>query len=39
LLSQFQQFDKNGDGVLNIEEILQGYKHLYGDIISEAEVV
>ena len=39
LLSQFQLFDKNGDGVLTKEEIFQGYKALYGDIISEDEVV
>jgi len=39
LLSQFQLFDKDGDGVLTKEEIFQGYKNLYGDIITEDEVV
>lgn len=39
LLSQFQTFDKNGDGVLTKEEIYEGYKKLYGEAVSEAEVV
>jgi len=39
LLTQFQTFDKNGDGVLTKEEIYEGYKKLYGDAISESEVV
>jgi len=38
-LSQFQAFDKNGDGVLTKEEIYEGYKKLYGEAITEAEVV
>lgn len=39
LLSQFQSFDKNGDGVLTKDEIYEGYKTLYGEAITEAEVV
>jgi Ca2+-binding EF-hand superfamily protein len=39
LVSQFQSLDKDGDGILTKEEILQGYKRIYGDIVSEKEVV
>lgn len=36
---QFQTFDKNGDGVLTKEEIFEGYKNIFGDAVTEAEVV
>lgn len=39
LLSQFQSFDKNNDGVLTKEEILFGYRQLYGESFNEADVV
>ena len=37
LLGLFQQFDKNGDGVLSREEILLGYKEILGDVEAEIE--
>ena len=30
LMKQFTEWDKNGDGVLNKEEILEGYRNAYG---------
>lgn len=39
LLSQFQTWDKNGDGVLSKEEIFEGYKQLYGEIKAMEEAV
>jgi len=39
LLAQFQTFDTNGDGVLTKEEIYQGYIKLYGEVVTESEVV
>ena len=39
LLSQFQTWDKNGDGVLSKEEIYEGYKQLYGEIKAMEEAV
>ena len=39
LLSQFQTWDKNGDGVLSKEEIYEGYKQLYGEIKAVEEAV
>ena len=39
LLEQFRTFDKNNDGVLSREEILQGYTSLYGSEIAEEECV
>jgi calcium-dependent protein kinase len=39
LLSQFQTWDKNGDGVLSREEIFDGYKQLYGEVKANEEVV
>lgn len=32
LLKQFQEWDKNGDGVLNREEIIDGYRKTYGAV-------
>lgn len=32
LMKQFVQWDKNGDGVLSKEEILEGYKNAYGTV-------
>ena len=32
LLKQFQEWDKNGDGVLNREEIIEGYTKTYGKV-------
>jgi calcium-dependent protein kinase len=37
LLSQFQTWDKNGDGVLSKEEIFEGYKALYGELKASEE--
>ena len=39
LLSQFQTWDRNGDGVLSKEEIYDGYKQLYGEIKAMEEAV
>jgi calcium-dependent protein kinase len=39
LLSQFQGWDKNGDGVLSRDEIYDGYSKLYGELIAMEEVV
>jgi len=39
LLTQFQSFDKNNDGVLNREEIFNGYKKIYGENFDEKDVV
>ncbi len=39
LLKQFQDWDANGDGVLSRDEILQGYKQLYGEVVANEEVV
>ena len=37
LMKQFQEWDKNGDGVLNREEILEGYKKTFGEV-DESEI-
>jgi len=37
LMGLFQQFDKNGDGVLTREEILLGYREILGDVEAEIE--
>ena len=39
LMTQFQSFDKNNDGVLNRAEILEGYTSLYGEAFAEEECV
>ncbi len=39
LLSQFQSWDKDGNGVLCRKEIIDGYRTLYGDLHSEEEIV
>ena len=39
LLSQFQAWDKNGDGVLSKDEIFDGYKQLYGELKAMEEAV
>ena len=39
LLSQFQAWDKNGDGVLSREEIFEGYKQSMGEFKALEEVV
>lgn len=39
LLSQFQAWDRNGDGVLSRQEIYDGYKQLYGEIKANEESV
>lgn len=36
---QFQSWDKNNDGVLSKEEILEGYKKTYGVTNAVQEVV
>jgi Ca2+-binding EF-hand superfamily protein len=38
-MSTFQAFDKNKDGVLSRDEILQGYTSLYGESIAKEECV
>ena len=37
MLDLFQQFDKNGDGVLSKEEIMEGYKAYLGEVEAEKE--
>ena len=37
LEKQFKEWDKNGDGVLSREEIIEGYKKTYGSV-DEAEI-
>ncbi len=37
LLELFQQFDKNGDGVLTKDEILEGYQSILGELEAERE--
>jgi calcium-dependent protein kinase len=37
LLELFQQFDKNGDGVLSKDEIIEGYKSYLGEFEAEKE--
>lgn len=31
LLETFKQFDKNGDGILTIDELREGFKEYLGD--------
>jgi len=38
LLSQFQCWDKNGDGVLSKEEIFEGYKVLFGETKAKEDI-
>ena len=38
-MKQFQSFDKNNDGVLSREEILEGYTSLYGEAFADVECV
>jgi Ca2+-binding EF-hand superfamily protein len=38
LTAVFKEFDKNGDGKLSIEEVMNGYLDHYGKVISEREV-
>jgi calcium-dependent protein kinase len=38
LLELFQEFDKNGDGVLTKDEIFEGYKSILGEIEATKEV-
>lgn len=38
-MEQFRNFDKNNDGVLTKDEILQGYKSLYGEEFAQEECV
>jgi calcium-dependent protein kinase len=39
LLNQFMGWDTNGDGVLSRDEIYDGYKSLYGEVVANEEVV
>ena len=39
LLKQFRDWDTDGDGVLSRDEIFQGYKELYGEVVATEEVV
>ena len=34
----FKQFDKNGNGTISKEELLEGYKEIYGKDMSVAEI-
>jgi calcium-dependent protein kinase len=39
LIQAFKKFDKNGNGTISKQELLNGYKELYGDRLDiEAEV-
>lgn len=39
MLNQFKLFDKNNDGILSKEEILEGYKKIFGNSLDEKEIV
>jgi Ca2+-binding EF-hand superfamily protein len=38
LAKVFKNFDKNGDGMLSMDEVKQGYLNHYGKVISDEEV-
>ena len=39
MIQAFKKFDKNGNGTISKQELLNGYKELYGDRLDiEAEV-
>ena len=38
LTEMFQKFDKNNDGVLSKEEIMEGFKNILGEVEAQAEV-
>ncbi len=39
MIQAFKKFDKNGNGTISKQELLDGYKELYGDRLDiEAEV-
>ncbi len=39
LLTQFREWDVDGDGVLTRDEIYAGYSNLYGEVVAKEEVV
>lgn len=38
LLKTFKAFDKNGNGTISQDELLEGYRELYGDRMNEEEI-
>ena len=39
MLTQFQNWDKNGDGILSKQEIYEGYKSLFGELKAKEDIV
>jgi calcium-dependent protein kinase len=39
LLNTFKTFDKNGNGTISRDELLEGYKEIYGNKMTEEEIV
>jgi len=38
LTELFRKFDKSGDGKLSVDELVEGYKQMFGELLAEQEV-
>ena len=38
VIRSFKQFDKNGNGTISREEMMEGYKDMYGDRMSKQQI-